>query len=170
MWVGADLKARKVLPEDQAGPPAPLHPRSQPQPPSPCPRCCDPLAPGLTPSAGRSGVGERTPFASPRPLATPVPIPSPPPGGGEKVPCLWGTRRRRPHTGSGSGSSWRRVQSRCWGPRVCRRPGSALGMGMTECFPLRRPHAQAEGRLATEPGRRWGRRGGPDPAGAPPQC
>lgn len=48
---------------------------------------------------------------------------------GAQAPCPLGTRRRRPHTGSGSGSSFRQHQSRYWGPRFCRRPGSALGMG-----------------------------------------
>lgn len=41
---------------------------------------------------------------------------------------------------------------------------------MTECFLLRCPHSQAEGRLVPEPGRRWGSQGSLDPAGAPPRC
>lgn len=48
--------------------------------PSPCPRCCDLLAPGLTPSAERTGVGWRTPFASPQP--PPCESPARAPGSG----------------------------------------------------------------------------------------
>lgn len=38
---------------------------------------------------------------------------------------------------SGSGSSWWRYRSRCWGPRICRRPGSALGRGWLSAAALR---------------------------------
>lgn len=55
--------------------------------------------------------------------------PHPGPRSGGQAPCPRGTRQWRPRTGSGSGSSWRRRRSRCWGPRICRRPASALGRG-----------------------------------------
>lgn len=47
-------------------------------PDSPCQRCCDLLAPGLTPSAGRSGISKQTPpLGSQWARTTLVPTPAP---------------------------------------------------------------------------------------------
>lgn len=69
-------------------------------------------------------------------LPTPVP-PAPP----TKAPCPPGTGPHLRRTGSGSGSSWRQNRSRCWGPKVCRRPESVLEKGrLGVCLPRgRRP-------------------------------
>jgi hypothetical protein len=101
---GPLLRGPKARPAPPPGPP-------QPEPHLPCPRWRDSPAPGLTPSAGRSGVstrGRRSPLPQSGPLL---------------APCPRGTGQRLPRTGSGSGSSWWRYRSRCWGPRLCRRPG-----------------------------------------------
>lgn len=92
--------------------------------------------------------------------------PRPRPDGGPPTPpapCPRGTPPRRPHTGSGSGSSFRDHRSRCWGPRFCRRPGSALGG---------RRGARARPRGDGPPERRGGARVtqlGADQALAPPR-
>lgn len=145
---------------------SPLPPGSQPQPPSPCPRCRDLLAPGLTPSAGRSGLasGPPLPVPKPRPRESPSRAPQ---GGvwGRHLVCgeLDGGARARGSVLAPVGGGF---EVRTGNPEFVGGPGQRWGRAGLSALASDAPTPGAEGRLGPEPAQ-VGSPGRPRPCRSP---
>lgn len=148
---------------------SPLPPGSQPQPPSPCPRCCDLLAPGLTPAAGRSGLasGPPLPVQKPRPRESPSRAPQ---GGvwGRNLVCgeLDGGARARGSVLAPVGGGFK---VRTGNPEFVGGLGQRWGRAGLSALASDAPTPRAEGRLGPEPAP-VGSPGRPRPCRSPTSC